>query len=239
MMNVCDSITCLFDLPDEILLLICRYLSVYHILYSFYTPSKPEQRLHRMIFDYYTKIKLDEIKTNEYNYISKLFSDSLRPISLILSNEHVTCLTRYYFTSISENVIQSIFDNLKHLKLIDCSENDLQYLIKYIRNLTQLQYLHITIRKPDGDEDMDYLQICNNLLINQLLFNEEHSSIHTMYYQIYNGLLLSKSLISNHHLRNVNLVLQSIDDFYILLDGLVPNIQTMIIKLSQSRISCK
>jgi hypothetical protein len=110
-----------------------------------------------MIFDYYKKIKLDGIKTNEYNYISKLFSDSeipLRPISLILSNEHVTCLTYYYFTSISENVIQSIFDNLKHLTLIDCSENDLQYLSKYIRNLTQLQYLHITIRKPVVNEGM-------------------------------------------------------------------------------------
>jgi hypothetical protein len=152
--HVRRSISCLFDLPDEILLLICRYLSVYHVLYSFYTPSKPEQRLHRMIFDYYTKIKLDGIKTNEYNYISKLFSDSLRPISLILSNEHVTFLTHYYFTSISENVIQSIFDNLKHLTLIDCSENNLQYLNKYIRNLTQLQYLHITIRRPDINEGM-------------------------------------------------------------------------------------
>jgi hypothetical protein len=86
---------------------------------------------------------------------------------------------------------------------------------------------------------MNYLQTCNNLLINQLLFNEKLSSIHTMYYQIYNGLLLSKPLISHHHLRNINLVLQTIDDFYILLDGLVPNIQTMIIKLCQSRIRCK
>jgi len=85
---------------------------------------------------------------------------------------------------------------------------------------------------------MDYLETYN-ILINQLLFNEKNSSIHTIYYQIYNGLLLSKSLISHNNLRNVNLFLQTIDDFYILLDGLVPNVQTMIIKLCQSRIGCK
>jgi len=157
MKYVRHSITCLLDLPDEILLLICRYLSPYHVLYSFYTPSKPEQRLHRMIFDYYTKIKLDGIKNDQYNYLSKLFSDSetpLRPKSLILSNEHITCLTYYYFTSISEDVIHSMFANLQHLTLIDCSESDLQSLNKYITNLMQLQNLHITIRKPNINEGM-------------------------------------------------------------------------------------
>ncbi len=65
-----------------------------------------------MIFDYSTKIKLDGIKNNEYNYLSKLFYDfktPLRPKSLILSNEHVTCLTYDYFTSIPEDIIQSMF----------------------------------------------------------------------------------------------------------------------------------
>ncbi|CAF5087551.1 unnamed protein product, partial [Rotaria sp. Silwood1] len=106
------NITCLFDLPDEILLFICRYLSSYDILYAFYTPSTPEQRLHRMILDYRTKIKIDGIKNNEYNYLSKLFSHSqtpLRPKSLAVNNEHVTCLTYYYFTSTPEHVIQSMF----------------------------------------------------------------------------------------------------------------------------------
>ena len=87
---------------------------------------------------------------------------------------------------------------------------------------------------------MDYLQTCN-ILINQLLFNEKQiSSLHTINYQIYNGLLLSKcSLISHDNLRNVNLVLQTCDDLYILLDGLFPNVQTMIIKLFQSKTLCK
>ncbi|CAF4619718.1 unnamed protein product [Rotaria sp. Silwood1] len=236
------SITCLFDLPDKILLFICRYLSSYDILYAFYTPSTPEQRLHRMILDYRTKIKIDGIKNNEYNYLSKLFSHSqtpLQPKSLEVNNEHVTCLTYYYFTSTPEHVIQSMFSNLKHLTLTYCSESDLQYLNKYMGNLTELQYLHITIQKPDINQHMDYLKTCN-ILFNQLLFNEKQiSSIRTINYQIYYGLLLNKSLISHDNLRNVNLVLQTIDDLYILLDGLVPNVQTMIIRVFQSkRRSC-
>ncbi|CAF4953286.1 unnamed protein product [Rotaria sp. Silwood1] len=214
MKHVRHSITCLFDLPDEILLCICRYLSSYHILYAFSTPSEPEQRLHRMILDYRTKIKIDGIKKDEYSYLSNLVLDSeapLRPKSLILNNEHVTCSTDYYFIFTPEDVIQSI-------------------------NLTQLRYFHITIRKLDVNENMGYLETCN-ILINLLLFNEEQiSSLYTINYQIYNGLLLSKSLIFHDNLGNINLALQTIDDLYILLNGLVPNIQTMIIELCQSRI---
>jgi len=85
---------------------------------------------------------------------------------------------------------------------------------------------------------MDYLETCN-ILINQILFNEKTSSIHTIYYKIYDGLLLNESLISHDNLRNVNLVLQTIDDLYRLLNGLVPNVQTMIVKLCQSKKHCK
>ncbi|CAF3203935.1 unnamed protein product, partial [Rotaria sp. Silwood2] len=50
--NFHDNKTTLVDLPNEILLLICRYLSPAYVLYSFYTPEKPETRLHRLIIDY-------------------------------------------------------------------------------------------------------------------------------------------------------------------------------------------
>jgi len=85
---------------------------------------------------------------------------------------------------------------------------------------------------------MDYLESCN-ILINQFLFNNKISSIHTISYQIYNGLLLNSSLVSNENLRNINLTLQTIDDLYILLEGLVPLAQTMSITLCQARVPCK
>jgi hypothetical protein len=62
------DLTRLFDLPDEILLMICRYLSIYDILHCFYTPDKPEFRLHCLINDYYMKRNIDGIKSDELNY---------------------------------------------------------------------------------------------------------------------------------------------------------------------------
>ncbi|CAF2913652.1 unnamed protein product [Rotaria sp. Silwood2] len=140
--NFHNNKTTLVDLPNEILLRICRYLSPAYVLYSFYTPEKLETRLHRLIIDYYTKIKLDKIRFAEYGYIHRLFNDSnntLQPESLILSNEYITCLTERYFNYFRKNLIQSIFINLKRFTLINCSTSETQQIDRdYIDNLTQL-----------------------------------------------------------------------------------------------------
>ena len=70
------------------------------------------------------------------------------------------------------------------------------------------------------------------------MFDGLMSFVHTIYCEMNDGLVLKNSLMSHQNLRNVNLVLQTIDDLYILLDGLVPNVQTMIIQLCQPRILC-
>jgi len=85
---------------------------------------------------------------------------------------------------------------------------------------------------------MDCPKTCN-VLINQLLFNGNLPSIHTICYETYNGLFLNNSLISHINLRHVHLALATIDDLYILLNGLIPNVQTLIIELCQSRIPYK
>jgi len=152
--SIRHNVTCLLDLSDKILHMICGYLQPAYVLYSFYTPEKPELHLHRVIFAYYTKMKLDKITNYEYCYLSSLFrSSTMRPPlnSLILSNEHITCLTRRYFSSIPLNIIQSVFSNLKHLTLIDCSLEDMAYFSLYDINLLKLEYLHITIQKFKGD----------------------------------------------------------------------------------------
>jgi hypothetical protein len=67
--NKFDSIILILNFPNEIFLMICRYLSIYDIFHCFYTPSKPEFRLHCLINDYYTKMNIDGIKSNELNYL--------------------------------------------------------------------------------------------------------------------------------------------------------------------------
>jgi len=76
----------------------------------------------------------------------------------------------------------------------------------------------------------------HDLSMNKFLFNKPMPCLHTVCIEIPDGLKLSKSLTSHQILRNVNLILQTIDDLYVLLDGLVPNVQKMIIQLCQSRL---
>jgi len=85
--------------------------------------------------------------------------------------------------------------------------------------------------------DTDCLETCT-VSINQFLFDGQIPSIDTVYIKTNHGLILNKVWISHNNLRNIHLVLQTIDDLYILLDGLIPNVEMMIIQLCQSRILC-
>ncbi|CAF2382661.1 unnamed protein product [Rotaria sp. Silwood2] len=238
MKHVRYNVTCLLDLPDEMFLLICRYLTPVGVLYSFYTPERAECRLHRIISDYYTKIKLDRITNNGFMYLANLFAYStipLRPQSLTLSNEHVTCLIQRYFNDMNINTINSIFTNLRSLTLINCFSVDLDILAKFYLNMTQIEYLHITFRRIRDDMKFRVRERCD-ATINQFLFNKQISSLHQVIIDVPDGLALHKTLIPNQYLKNIDLVVETVDDLYVLLSGLVPNIEKMIIRLRRSRI---
>ncbi len=89
--------SCFLHLSDEIFLLICRYLSLSDIFYSF------ELNIHRVI---YKNLRLDSITLNQFNYILKLFSDSnyfFRPSSLILNNEPISSVIDRFSNEVDSN----------------------------------------------------------------------------------------------------------------------------------------
>ncbi|CAF1218090.1 unnamed protein product [Rotaria sordida] len=234
--DYCD-VTCLLDLPNEILLLIFRYLSLTSIFHLFSTPSQPELRLHRLIHAYYNKIKFNEITNNDYIDLANLFSDSnlsLRPQSLILSNENVNCIIQRFLAYTDINIIKSIFAHLRCLTLMDCSSSDLQTIQRYNIDMTQMEYLHIVVRNIDRVIGFLFEESCDTT-INQFLFSTQMSSLHEIIIHIPDGLILHESLVPNESLRHIDIVLQTIDDLYILLDGLVPNVEKLIIRIRYSR----
>lgn len=150
------NVTCLLDLPDEILLIICRYLSPFHVLHCFYTPERPELRLHHVIYNYYTKFKLDGMNFLQYRNFIGLFSNKTyppQPQSLTLSDEHVSCLIEISIFYINLETFRSIFTNLIHLTLINCSTEKFRTIDRdWLGHLTQLKYLHIKkLGKIDGE----------------------------------------------------------------------------------------
>ncbi|CAF4662127.1 unnamed protein product [Rotaria magnacalcarata] len=83
-----DNVTNSLDIPHEILLIICRYMTPCDVLRSFYTPTTRQSHIHRLIATYYTKIKLDTDTFEDCGYLFKLLLDSnhpLRPASLTLT----------------------------------------------------------------------------------------------------------------------------------------------------------
>ncbi|CAF3710208.1 unnamed protein product [Adineta steineri] len=231
-------VSCFLDLTDEIILRICRYLSPAYVLNSFYIPDKPQLRIHNLICNYYKEIKFDQITNNEYKYFMNLLCHlnfPLRPQSLILSNEHINCLIQRFFCFTPTNIIQSIFDHLKNLTLIDCSQEDLQLMYLGEIDFSKIQHLHLTVQKTKQYQDKDLIEE-DYISLNQFLVNKEMPLLETISIEFNNGLILSKSLTSYLTVQNVNLFLQTIDDLYILLDGLVPNVQTMTVHLIQPRL---
>ena len=51
--------------------------------------------------------------------------------------------------------------------------------------------------------------------------------------------MLYKTLIHNESVTHIDLVLENIDDLYVLLNGLEPNVAKVLIHLRHSRILCK
>ncbi len=78
-----------------------------------------------------------------------------------------------------------------------------------------------------------------DLSIYRFLFTGRMPSLQTIIVNEPDGIILFKSLIPHENLRYIDITLETIDDLYILLDGLVPNVEKMFIQISQSRVLCK
>jgi hypothetical protein len=78
-----------------------------------------------------------------------------------------------------------------------------------------------------------------DIFINRILFNNRLSTLHQIDIQSFDGLSLYKYLIPHQNLRYVNIHLHTIDDLYLLLNGLIPNIQILCVQLQQTRLLSK
>jgi hypothetical protein len=86
--------------------------------------------------------------------------------------------------------------------------------------------------------ELDVKGKCDSTIL-RLLFNTQMCSLHEVIIDVPDGLMLYKTLIPNQSITYIHLVLETIDDLYILLDGLIPNVEKVIIRLRHPRILCK
>ncbi len=77
------------------------------------------------------------------------------------------------------------------------------------------------------------------MTILRFLFGRSISCLREIGIDVPNGVMLYKSLTPNESIKNIDLVLETVDDLYVLLDGLVPNVEKLVIHLRQPRRLCK
>ncbi len=71
---------------------------------------------------------------------------------------------------------------------------------------------------------------------NQFLFYGQINKLQKSLIQPFYPIALYKCLVPHYGLTHVDIVLQTIVDLHLLLNGLIPNIQKLIIELRQSRL---
>lgn len=226
-----ERLTCLNDLPDEIILLICRYLKPIHVLRSFIDCNK---RLFSCISEYHQRIDLTKCSCEDFSYYAMLFQTKrIRPITLIMSNEQISRQIELFFEKIIPSVPYDL-DSIRHLFLFQCSIDQFYPINLRLAKFKSLQTLKIVQSIPDDDQISMSYSILDEL--NYLIFYRPLSILTRLELITNDGLILNKPLPPNVNLKYLTVSLQNVNDLYLLLDGLMPNLIVLYVTLCQSDI---
>ena len=220
-----STISTLEKLPDELLLLICRYLSSPDILFSFYGLNS---RLSRTISGYCQHVVLAQVPFKQFNYICESILSNIGShiCSLVVSNQWIENLSKTFLDYFSGRMYL-IFPSLKHLTLFVVKVQQLLNFIDCLRNLTSLSEVTIH-RQFNGYHDQNDLQ---NLLYRILLANNHRlKSIKFDTYSESFPVLRGKTHIIFSNIEKLNINLQTTDDLHRLLTAL-PNLCHLTTKI--------
>jgi hypothetical protein len=137
------------QLPDELLLIICSYLTPYHIIQSF---NNLNSRLNRTINYYRENLDFRELNFREFNFFCKLirtnFGKQIR--SIILSNGAPSVRQLIYFRKEIFS-LDNLLPNLERLTLIDHYDDELDLYLPIISSLKYLKELKINFIKNTNE----------------------------------------------------------------------------------------
>lgn len=131
-----SSVIRLEDLSDEILLLICQYLSSTDILYSFYGLNS---RLNGTMGEIYRHLVVGNVSNKRLTYICSSIIPRVgyNICSLIVSDRSIEKLSKIFLQHFHQR-LYSIFPQLKCLTLIEATNDILSTFIVNLINLRDL-----------------------------------------------------------------------------------------------------
>lgn len=181
----CENISKFEDLPDELLLIICRYLNEYEILISF---SCLNNRLLKTINEFSEKIDLNKIPLKYLNiYLNKIFVNISSNVRSLILNDNI----EYFPIDIT------IFNKLESINLMN------KYIENYLININEIKF------------DLVPVEYQNNLIEKLFLSNEYTNlrslSINSYYGFHFSNIKLINNSIS---IENLKINLKSNEDLF-------------------------
>ena len=214
-----SSRTTLEDFPDELLLLICRYLSSTEVLFSFHGLN---YRLFRMISEQFQHVVMAQIPYKRFQTICTSILPGIGSsiTSMVLSNKWKGVLSKLFVQYFGDRMC-SIFPNLEQLTLISFNDRSLTSFLDTLQNLPKLHQIHIHHMYQITDETMqkekllDQIFTANNNQLDTILFDDD-----SMIFSLPDG--MNNVVYSN--IRRLSTDLKTINDLHrilTLLPGLV------------------
>ena len=223
--------SCLEDLPNELLLIICRYLSPTEVLNGFLQYSS---RTSQCISDYSLRLNLTNYSYGDVQYILMEFiNQRLLPSSLLVSNRMIPNQIGTFFSSkLTANMAR--FGHVHQLSLLGCNDYDMSLINWYVNIFPCLHSLRIAQHELAAQYSMSY---STHALLCGLIFDMKFAGLANITLTTNEGIILSKQLCPNTVLRRLAITLRTIDDLLVLLDGLVPNLIELHATLCTARAS--
>jgi len=137
--------SCFMDLPDEIILTICHYLTPTEALIAF---IECNIRLFSCLSDYHKKVDLTKASWGVFsNYLEGLKTKWMRPLMLKLSNARIIQQIDVFFHQIDSSLYTD-FGCVRHLSLLEFPSSKLssiKSILTKFKSLASLQIVPIYI----------------------------------------------------------------------------------------------
>jgi hypothetical protein len=193
MSSSCRIVSTLEQLPDELFLLVCRYLSSADILFSLYDLNS---RLSQTISGYCQHVVLAQIPFRQFKYICTSILPEIGTYiqSLAVSNQWKGILSRIFLSYFGDKMSLT-FPHLRSLTFIAFSGNSLESFLGTLKNLSELHKISIcqlseSAKNPIASEILLHkIFTVNNYQLNSVFFddqsivftvdNENHDSLYS------------------------------------------------------------
>ena len=230
MFSLCSTKMNLEELPDELLLLICRHLSSTDVLYCFYGLNN---RLSQMISGYFRNIVLAQLPYKQFEHVCKSILPEIGSNinSLAVSNQWKGVLSKFFLNYFDDR-IPLIFPHLSRITLISFSDHSLRPFFHSLENLFELHEMiichlyHADSSSTESENLLDEIFTANNNRLKSILFD-------------YGSMMFSLA-DKDHHLKYLNIEklsinLKTINDLHRILTRL-PRLRSLIVAINRKTI---